>query len=134
MRRRVLGLILAATLLAVTLLGAGTYIYVRKLMLERTEERMEDIARLLLNELEPGEEAEQAKLSKQIGIHWDDSELNRVISTINTEFMADGTFLLSGTGIDYEEELKELEKEMEALGLSMVTERMNQIFRKETGV
>ena len=80
------------------------------------------------------EGAEQAKLSKQIGIHWDDSELNRVISTINTEFMADGTFLLSGTGIDYEEELKELEKEMEALGLSMVTERMNQIFRKETGV
>ena len=56
MRRRVLGLILAATLLAVTLLGAGTYIYVRKLMIERTEERMEDIARLLLSELEPGEE------------------------------------------------------------------------------
>ena len=49
MRRRVLGLILAATLLAVTLLGAGTYIYVRKLMIERTEERMEDIARLLLS-------------------------------------------------------------------------------------
>ncbi len=61
MRRRVLGLILAATLLAVTLLGAGTYIYVRKLMIERTEERMEDIARLLLSELEPGEEEEQAK-------------------------------------------------------------------------
>ena len=61
MRRRVLGLILAATLLAVTLLGAGTYIYVRTLMIERTEERMEDIARLLLSELEPGEEEEQAK-------------------------------------------------------------------------
>ena len=61
MRRRVLGLILAATLLAVTLLGAGTYIYVRKLMIERTEERMEDIARLPLSELEPGEEEEQAK-------------------------------------------------------------------------
>ena len=29
---------------------------VRKLMIERTEERMEDIARLLLSELEPGEE------------------------------------------------------------------------------
>lgn len=30
-------------------------------MIERTEERMEDIARLLLSELEPGEEEKQAK-------------------------------------------------------------------------
>ena len=63
MRRRVLGLILAATLLAVTLLGAGTYIYVRKLMIERTEEQLDLLAAACRKEL-CGQFKKLAKLSR----------------------------------------------------------------------
>ena len=60
MRRKMLALFMALTLLTELLLGGGVYLFVRQLMLERAADRMEDLACLLLSGLEEGREQEQA--------------------------------------------------------------------------
>ena len=60
MRRRMLALFMALTLLTELLLGGGVYLFVRQLLIERAAERMEDLAYLLLSGLEEGREQEQA--------------------------------------------------------------------------
>ena len=60
MRRKMLALFMALTLLTELLLGGGVYLFVRQLMIERAADRMEDLACLLLSGLEEGREQEQA--------------------------------------------------------------------------
>ncbi|MGN1250085.1 MAG: ATP-binding protein [Candidatus Spyradocola sp.] len=60
MRRRMLALFMALTLLTELLLGGGVYLFVRKLLIDRASDRMEDLACLLLGSLEAGREQQQA--------------------------------------------------------------------------
>ncbi len=59
MRRKVFWMLLAVALLVEALLGGGTYFFLRAFLIERTAERMEDMAYLLLGQLEDGGAQEQ---------------------------------------------------------------------------